>query len=197
MNQIETKHMIAVLADHFMVSNPQNRTDPTKMLTSTRHLRDGNVYGIYFAIDYDMHNYGYEKDGNTHHKDWVRNWRKTVHVIVTQRHNVFVCVKESRGTPTLEDWINSSNHDSCWRSDGLSILDQVGFDAYEHCFGWMPDEHRPIPMCASTHVQFANWHFGRSPFEIVKLRGEYNDGDYRYRLTGFQKMEHGLNITGM
>ena len=198
MNNIETKHVIAQLANEFMVDGYRN-----EKLSVNGHspfvyqgLREDGLYAMYFRISFDMQNYGYEKDGNTHRKEWDRRYLRTIHVLITTRHNVFVAVSETNDVYIpLADWVNSSNHDSCWHSDGLDILDQVACNAYEHCFAFMPEEHKPIPRLAHTFVQFSRWHFGHSPFQIVKVKGEYNKkNDYRWTLTGLERMQYKLNI---
>jgi len=140
-----------------------------------------------------MLNYGYEKNGSTHHKEWDKRYQRTIHILVTQRHQVFVAVTHPREDVEISNWVNSSNHDSCWKSDGLNIFEKVAWDAYEHCFAFMPDEHRPAPIAAHTFTQFADWHFGRLPFEIVKVKGKYG-GDYRNFLTEIKKVDYQINI---
>lgn len=195
MSNLQTKHVVAEIYEHMI--GPDSRDIFTvNGVSDTEHrsLRNG-TYALYFKVAVDLSNHGYEKDGNTYHKGWERHYRSTVHVMLTQRHNIFVCNTFGRTPPTLGLWINSSNHDSCWKDDGLRIFDEVLWEAYEHCYDHMPEEHKPCLNMTSPWIQFENWYCGRSPFEIVKLKGEYNQGDdYRWSLTEMKQLKHTFNV---
>ena len=49
-----------------------------------------------------------------------------------------------------EEWINTSNHDSCWRSDGLSWISKLYFDMCKHVNG----EVAPIALESTARVGF-------------------------------------------
>jgi hypothetical protein len=185
MENIDVKHVIACLASHLVVARPGNvsAVNPSAEDQEHRTLRDG-CYGMYFTIAVDYDNYGYGTD-NVYHPEWVRNYRRSIHLIVTERHNVFSYVSHGRGNPVAPVLFeNSSNHDSCWREDGLRVVDDVLCDGYQHCFAFLPDECRPAPANTTPLVQFENWHFGKPPFEIVKVKGRHKgDHNYRWSLT--------------
>lgn len=80
---------------------------------------------LVFNVEIGVQNFGYERDGNTHHPEWERDFFRSLVIVVTARHEVFlrkspahVSDREIDKIPALE-WVNTSNHDSCWRSDGL------------------------------------------------------------------------------
>lgn len=51
--------------------------------------------------------------------------------------------------PTLDQWKMTSYHDSCWRSDGFSKLNQEGFNLRDAML--LPDQ---LPATLSTHTYF-------------------------------------------
>ena len=78
-------------------------------------------------------------------------------------------------------WVNSSNHDSCWRSDGFSFLSDVYF---EMCRTVNPDI-APVHVNKSASIGFAlSW-----PVEHVTL-GIVNSTthDYRYCLKNISRI---------
>lgn len=196
MNSIETQHIISRLAESFLISGKQARplVNGQKVEGLFSRLATDGVYAMYFKIDYDLHNYGYDVL-HLHHPEWERHYRKIIHIIVTQTHNVFSAVTAaSVEEAPLKDWQNPSNHDSCWSSDGLRAVHNVAAAAYDHCFAWMDDVNRPAPALTNPLVQFSRWHFGRPPFEIVKVKGIYDAPAYRYLLSSIQKCGVQLNI---
>jgi hypothetical protein len=109
---------------------------------------------LYFKLDFSIDNYGFEKDGNTRHKEWKRSFRKILHVIVTTQHRVYTLTTDDLKEDSFNkasEWKNISNHDFCWHSDGLNDIQDVFMEGYEYCWGHVPEEHRDTPAAA--------WHF--------------------------------------
>ena len=82
--------------------------------------------GCLFSCQLDVENMGFRKDGNTQVFSWKGEFCIQLGVIVTHSHNVFVGVnmfERPQKICRIEDlpWENTSNHDSCWRSDGLDL----------------------------------------------------------------------------
>lgn len=195
MNNIDIKHVMRVLAEDLVVGR-HNKLPPYDDPYDRRSLRNG-CYGIYFQISVDYENFGYEKDGHTHHREWERRYQRTVHIIVTERHNVFHAVTDKLiRTPKLGDWINANNHDACWQ-EGLSVIDGVLFEGYSECFEFLPKEHKRSPAETEPFVQFNNWHFGHSPFAIVKVEGEREiQQEDRWTLSFLEELKFGIRILG-
>src|SRR6185437_9846627 len=128
MNNIDVQHVMAQLAEHLLMDRSKPIVQKGTDERNTRTLRTG-CYGMYFRIVVDCENHGYASraGGTKHHKEWERRFQRTVHVIITERHNVFCAVTDPRQEP--EQWENSSNHDSCWR-DSLSVVDDVLYEGY-------------------------------------------------------------------
>lgn len=194
MNNFRIEHVISEIARHFIVDN---RHPSTSRVTHNGHrpeysdLRNG-VYAMQFAISFHIDNYGYEREGNTHHPEWEHQFHRIIHVLVTRRCNVFVATTDHLNAEVRE-WCNTSNHDSCWSTDGLQIFNEIFYEGYNHCFGFIPKEHRKIPIEVEPFVQFRDWHFGKPPFKIVKVTGEYTK-DHRWNVTEIKPVEFKLNV---
>ena len=145
--------------------------------------------GLAFTVGLDMENYGYERDGNTHHEEWRRRYNTTIHVIVTCRHRVYVALVPDRDQWFTKPWElpvslweNTSNHDSCWRSDGLRVFHSEVRAAYEQCFAWMPEEHRSTWAHArsSLHTVWGTGLCTGPLFSVVRVvRKEHEDEKIR------------------
>jgi len=94
------------------------------------------VKGLYFKIVVRCDNYGYDKN-DEYHEDWYMDERRVMHFIVTSNYNVFLAVtdfSEGHAIPAPEKFKNTSNHNSCWRSDGFSDVHSVGYDLWKMCW---------------------------------------------------------------
>ena len=120
-------------------------------------LWDRPDIAMHFQVRIDIENYGYEKDGHTFHKEWERKFRRIVHVLVTARHRCYVAITESSfnlNEVPAEAWINTSNHDSCWHSDGLNVFHKLFMEAWEHCWSHVPEQHQETPAAMHKFCQF-------------------------------------------
>jgi len=52
----------------------------------------------------------------------------------------------------VDEWVNTSNHDSCWRSDGLSWISTVYFEMCKACNDDLP----PIKLEAEAKIGFVS-----------------------------------------
>jgi hypothetical protein len=108
-------------------------------------VKDYSV-ALHLVLVVSAENNGYEIDGNTRRPEWKRHFRKEMHFLITGDHRVFLAIVEGKTFDLkdipLESWKNTSNHDTCWRTDGIqSPITSMMFDAWKHCFGHMPEEH--------------------------------------------------------
>ena len=161
--------------------------------------KEEDKYGIAFTFDLDCSNHGYEQDGNTHHEEWERRYRKFIHVIVLRPRKCFVAVTEDH--PYLKDvpldlWKNTSNHDSCWRSDGLRVFHKEMHEAWKYCYEHVPKEHQRYPMDNQVSCELSRV-FGK-PFQFVKVTDEAADdrSSYHRRITSIEPVEHVLKFSG-
>jgi hypothetical protein len=110
-------------------------------------LRDD--LALQFDVRISIANNGYELDGNTHHSDWEREFFRLLTVVVTGRHQVFVRSRtvltgsDGQDQPPLDtSWENTSNHDSCWYTDGLRPIWDSMSEGWKHCWDHVPRPHQ-------------------------------------------------------
>lgn len=134
--------------------------------------------GIYFNLFVRCDNYGYEKDGNTHHPDWEKSICFHAHVLILRSRKVFIAISEedNRDKIPLTDFVNTSNHDSCWRYGFDEILKAIG-GAYDFCYDNpdIPEEHKTDIKDACIYVEF-NTLFGHKILNLLEVKYE-NDED--------------------
>jgi hypothetical protein len=200
-NNLRVEQVITSLYEQFMSYRsklPITVNGKTGVLDRTRHEGTYTAYGMYFHYTLDVENYGYEKDGNTHHADWQRGFIRHVHIIITRSHNVFVAVSREYKLEKVDitEWGNTSNHDSCWRSDGLQLIQQTIFDAYDYCFSHMPEEHKPAPVAMSLHPRLCNGFLEDAVFQFVKVQFVNADpkDSYRKTLINVKPLKFEINI---
>jgi len=105
------------------------------------HTNFTNNEGIYFKIEINSVFHGYENDGNTHHEEWEGSCYKDMHVLMIYPHSVFTQVTEGRihGIPQ-SNWVNTSNHNSCWRS-GCDELTHLVFACHDEAHKNIPKDY--------------------------------------------------------
>ena len=74
---------------------------PASQRQNLQYKRPG--LALYFKVDINISNYGYEKDGNTYRPEWKRDFRKRVHILVTINHRVYVAVTDNRELPSADE----------------------------------------------------------------------------------------------
>ncbi len=192
MDTMDLDRMIADIANQVMV-NPKS---------GARLLQDGErewgvkapLAAVYFRVQCRADNHGYENDGSTYHPEWVRTYHRTIHILVSERHNVFVCqtTDTDPSIPSIDKWENTSNHDSCWSSDGLRVFRNWAMDAYDHCWAHVPKQHQIKPKDLSVFNTF-DWFSGGRAFHFVKLTRN-SAIDYRYALTSVTPMDYEITL---
>lgn len=173
-----------------------------------RQGRDALVPGLWDRPDIAMHfqvrievdNHGYEKDGHTFHTEWVRSYHRIIHVLVTARHRCYVA--STQGVFHLEEvlpdaWVNTSNHDSCWHTDGLQLFHKSMMEAWEHCWSHVPNKHRVSPNAMHKFCQFGAGFASQHVLSFAKIEREpIDDSKYAYfdRLKSVKPIKFGLTI---
>jgi hypothetical protein len=146
--------------------------------------------GILMSLRISCDNHGYERDGNTFHRNWRRSYRKNIHFIIVKHHSVFVVITDEydwRKIP-MSEWKNTSNHDTCWRSDGLCDIFTETMKAYHACYDHVPEKHRPAPIAANISATFSP--ALRNPLTFVEVVKKYSEDDraYRYILSSIRDL---------
>ena len=105
--------------------------------------------GVLFSFEVQGYNDGFENDGDTRHEDWVRDERVFVYVLAVRPHNIFISIRtweQERDTrpdlPPMDTFENTSEHDSCWRSDGLNKVWGICAELADAARAPTPKEHK-------------------------------------------------------
>ena len=166
-----------------------------------------------FIVRMTMTNNGYEKDGETHHEEWERRASRQVVCVITENHNVYVGEVKPEflvpriGRTTLTHclnsikWDNASNHDSCWRTDGLRIFHTTESSMYHECFDHVPSKHRPIPAAVDPWVQIGEDFISGPMFDFALIEVEPdaekngNRDNYFTKPKSFEFLDHSFALT--
>jgi hypothetical protein len=137
--------------------------------------------GILMTLEIHAENHGYERNGNTFHKSWRARYLKYLHYIVVKEHSVFVAISDEFDwrNISLKEWSNTSNHDSCWRSDGFHNVFPEIMKAYHACYDHIPKKHQPIPCMANISGSISPR--CKSPItfvSVIKKKSEENTKGY-------------------
>lgn len=118
MIDIRASTLICQLADHFL----DQKTAPV----ISEDFRNITTHGVIFTLNCSTSDYTEEKNYHVN---------KQIYFLFTRRTSVFVAVAPegvhyySWEEIPLELWENTSNHDTCWRSDGTdSPLSKLYFN---------------------------------------------------------------------
>jgi hypothetical protein len=158
--------------------------------------------GIHFCVELDVEQFGYENDGDTHHKEWRSRGIKYLHYIVTGYHSVYLSIKtfdpdKRSGYYDLsdpKDWKNTSNHDSCWREDGFRDLFNEFINLYKEVYSNTPNEHKPAPIaCTYTTRLRSKWLSG-PVFDFVELETKYSDDGYHKEVLSVKKIKKTIEV---
>jgi len=151
--------------------------------TSVKILDDGNYQrpGVYLSIYLEASDYQTDKT------EYMR-----VFMLFTGNTSVFYTTNFE---PSIKDisnslWINTSNHDSCWRSDGFSFLHKLQM---EMCKRVNPNI-APIKLYTESKLSIG----GTYPIEhcLVTFKDNIKE-HYRYEIVNIEpikKREEELNI---
>lgn len=156
-------------------------------------VKDCNV-ALHLVLTVSAENGGYEIDGNTNHPEWRRSFRKEMHFLITGDHRVFLAIVNGKTFGLkdipLESWKNTSNHDSCWRTDGVqSPITKMMFDAWEHCFSHMPKKHLREQL-RSSGVEMELEEGGGEVIRFVRIKheAESREDTYHRKITSVKKL---------
>jgi hypothetical protein len=143
---------------------------------------------LHFQVEISINNYGYEKDGNTFHQEWERHFFRVVEIIVTSKHQVFVRTHTAPVFTSKDPspWINTSNHDSCWHSDGLRAIWDTLMYGYNFCYDHVPEEHRIRPIEMHTFCKINDGLSTTRFLDLVRVKVVRDPDDRRNYLNLLQ-----------
>lgn len=181
MSDLSVKEVITSLVEMFF---------PTSIRAS--YPVEGPQKGLHFCIEVRGDNYGYGLDGNTHHPSWESSYHRYVHLVVLATRRVYsaVSTKRSLEEVTLGDWVNTSNHISCWRDDGIVVLSTQARCALK--VRESTPEGQRLP--GDSYVSISLTPMLQQPFRFVEAtRGCYFDG-YHDSLLSVRAVPHELSF---
>jgi hypothetical protein len=118
MFSVELKSLIVFLVDK-MLDRDSNKIERVGW-------ENGGVFrrpGLYMSFPVTVSDDDYDEYGEN------TSITRTVYLVFTGHTSVWYTVTDDmRYNPKPEDFINSSNHNSCWRTDGLQFLSNLYFD---------------------------------------------------------------------
>lgn len=147
-----------------------------------------------FCVEVYGSNFGYDTDTDrTYHPEWVTNFKRFIHIIITTHPNVFVAVTENpKDEIPIEQWYNSSNHDTCWKTDGFNILDQVLGEAYKACWRNVPKDKVKSPH--DSHVYCDLHSLWVKPFSFVRVDVK-NADNWKVDLLSIENLEYKIHLS--
>ena len=136
--------------------------------------------GVLFNIDLACECNGYDNKGNMHH-EWAKYERHNIAVIVAKPHNVYVNLSN---TKSVADYKNTSNHDSCWRHDGLSLILAFAYDMYHRVYANKPKDKRPN----MVNADFFIWDSFNTFMQPVEITTKNTEDGYHGNITNIQSI---------
>lgn len=150
-----------------------------------------------FNIKIAVSHNGYLKDGNTYVEAYDKREVIYFSIIVTARHRVYVAssTENCRFEFEPKDFVNTSNHDSCWKSDGLSELTRGYFYMCGEVVKNWPEGTAPAPIELNTRIQVGDW-LGHNPIQFVTVTfgPKRKDNDYFNSLEKIDKLNFKITL---
>ena len=136
--------------------------------------------GVLFNIDLACECNGYDNKGNKHY-EWVKHERHNIAVIVAKPHNVYVNLSN---TKSVADYKNTSNHDSCWRHDGLSSIESFAHGMYHRVYANKPKDKRP----SMVNADFFIWDSYDAFIQPVEIITKDDSDRHKIDITNIQSI---------
>lgn len=150
-----------------------------------------------FDLTMSVSHNGYLKDGSTYVEAYDNRAITKISVIVTARHRVYIAASAEKDQHDFEpdDFVNTSNHDSCWKSDGLNLLTKIYFDMCKFVVRNWPEGTAPAPIELTTRIQLGNWR-GYNPIQFVNVAFGPNrkDNEYFNSLSSIEKLRFKISF---
>lgn len=148
-------------------------------------------YGILIPLEITCDNHGYDKKGKPH-KNWETvDSRRYLTFIILSSRKVFVSVtdKYGFGIPAPETFENTSNHDTCWRSDGMRPVFKAYMEVYDDCWKHIDAKFAPAPIAANHYARFNDIKFVKVAHEALE-----QGNDYHRKLTKIEEVKYNLTL---
>ena len=107
-------------------------------------------------------------------------------IIITEYHNVFVrwYYGEQRHTgvvPNPREFVNTGNHDSCWKQMDYTKMHSYFGDMYSELNGLLMDNgcDTIAPKQMELEVRLGDW-LGMHPFQFVEVSMRHPNGDFYF-----------------
>ena len=169
-------NVITSLASQFIVHNKECPI-PTHINKPTYEIERK---GIMFTIDLSCECYGYD-EFNVIKPSWAKHERHLISIIVAKHHNVFINVDNINN---INDYKNTSNHDSCWKNDGFVLIRDFAYKMYNSVYVNVPKEKRPNMINANFYI----WNILRSFIQPVSIKCKPIEDGYYEQITDLKKI---------
>lgn len=122
-----------------------------------------------FRVNMRVSHSGYVQDN--YYKELDRTENAVMSIVITGRHRVYVArhADYRQAIPEVDLFVNTSNHDSCWRTDGLQPISDMYFHLAEKVVAGFTGPLRPAPAYLNTEVYLGDW-LGENPIQFVEIR---------------------------
>lgn len=138
------------------------------------------------SVSANFAHHGFEQDGNTQHEYGERHVRNYCHFLLCGNVHVWVYTGDEPDPMQvpLDQWANTSNHDSCWRTDGVrSQLSELYFKSCYEVQEHLPERLQKAPVNV-THYCTVGRFLGEGPFAFAEIQFKQDDqNNFEYKLT--------------
>ena len=147
--------------------------------------------GIAFCCEVRSECHGYEHDGMTHHEEWRGFCLMYFYAMFINPQSVFIQErKEKCSSVPKTGWVNSSNHDSCWR-EGTQDLTYLGFNCWDMAHRNCPKEFRPKTRDEGLDFSL-RWGILGPVFKTVRVEKTLMEDGYHWRITNVKEIKNSL-----
>lgn len=149
------------------------------------------------SFDVSFSHHGFGPDGNTPHEYGERHLRKYVHFVLTGNVHVWCYTGPEWDIDRIspDEWHNTSNHDSCWRSDGINTpLSQLYFESCDYVQQHLPERLQKCPHDVSKYIAAGRF-LGEDLFDFVQIEFQKSEtDDYGYDITAMKPLDTKLSL---
>lgn len=110
-------------------------------------LADGSAKALYVQVDISLNVYGDDSD------DFENSFVHLIFERPTNYTTVWSCVSLGPNTPTPNQFTMRSNHDSCWRTDGLRDIHKAHSNAFKELRKRFPNSK----IHESNRIELVQW----------------------------------------
>ena len=122
-----------------------------------------------FRVNMRLSHNGYRNE--VYLKKLEKTGRCVMSIIVTSRHRVYVAhhADYRDAHAVVGSFVNTSNHDSCWKSDGVQTpLTEKYFNLAEEMYASVHDTLRPAPAELTPETYLGDW-LGYNLMQFVEI----------------------------